>query len=93
LAGWAYRNQFCLFSVKPKAHFFRHILLELLAQLEANTQVVLNPLTWNCEQNEDMIGRISSLTVKLDSRVSTRRVLEFWMVKSAILYKRHFGLQ
>ena len=91
LAGFAYQSQLCLFSVKPKAHFHRHILLSLLLQIERHEQVVLNPLVFNCEQNEDMIGKISSLTIKLDSRVSTRRVLEFWMVKAAILFKRHFG--
>lgn len=89
LAGYAYQNQLCLFSVKPKAHFFRHILLTLLQQLEANTRVILNPLTWDCEQNEDQIGKITSLVLKLDSRYCTKRVLEFWMVKSFILVKRH----
>lgn len=91
LAGFAYRKQICVFSIKPKAHFFRHILLSLLTQLENNSRVVLNPLTFNCEQNEDLIGKIASLAIKLDSRHNTKRVLEFWMVKSCILYKRHFS--
>lgn len=90
LAGYAHRSQMCLFSVKPKAHFFRHILLDLRLQLEKNDRVILNPLCWNCEQNEDFIGRMSALTIKLDSRVATHRVLEFWMVKASILFKRHF---
>ena len=90
LAGFAYRKQLCLFSIKPKAHFFRHILLSLRHQLEANAQVVLNPLAFNTEQNEDMIGKIASLVIKLNSRYSTQRVLEFWMVKACVLYKRHF---
>ena len=91
LAGFAYRKQLCLFSLKPKAHFFRHILLSLLHQIEGNARVILNPLIWGCEQNEDFIGKIASLAIKLKGPSCTKRVLEFWMVKSCILYKRHFG--
>lgn len=90
LAGYAFNAQLCLFSIKPKAHFYKHILLVLFAQLESGAKVHLNPMCWDCSQNEDFIGRMSALTTKLDSRVATKRVLEFWMVKASILFKRHF---
>lgn len=36
LANFAFQSQLCLFSIKPKAHFYRHILLELREQLQNN---------------------------------------------------------
>lgn len=90
LAGFAFRSSLCLFSIKPKIHFFRHLLLMLLVQVEQNSQVILSPQAWDCSQNEDFIGRMSNLAIKTDSRVSTRRVLHLWMIKASILYKRHF---
>ena len=57
-----------LFAVKPKLHMWVHCLVEIRQALERGSFVASNPLTYNCEGNEDAIGRISRLSRRLDSR-------------------------
>ena len=69
-------------------HFFKHMLLEVKAQLDDNNRYVLNPVMNDCQQNEDLIGRLCKSSKKIDLRVMTKRVLEFYLVKAHILLKR-----
>lgn len=77
-----------LWAVKPKLHMCRHLLVEMRQALEAGSERVLSPLAWNCEQNEDSIGRLSRLSRRLDSRGMSARVLMCFLVKGQILHKR-----
>ena len=79
----------CLYSLKPKMHFQKHILLEVYEQLQQGCASVVNPVIWDCSQNEDVIGRICKLGRLCDTRVLTQRVLEFYAIKAAILLRRH----
>ena len=88
LADWAFKNSMCLYGIKPKMHFFKHMLLEVKAQLDDNNRYVLNPVMNDCQQNEDLIGRLCKSSKKIDLRVMTKRVLEFYLVKAHILLKR-----
>lgn len=91
LANWTFQRSLCLFGIKPKSHFWRHVLQEVKTQLNQNSMYVLNPALFDCQQNEDIIGRICGLAVKTDSRVQSYRVLEFYLFKAARLCDRHLG--
>ena len=88
---WAMRfdQEECLFGVKPKLHFQAHTLLELRLQLSRGDQNIISPILWDCQQNEDYIGRFSRMSRKHDLRVMSGRVLELWLIKSAVLERRH----
>ena len=88
LANYAFQHQECLYALKPKLHFQMHALMELRAQLDGRHQAILSPVIWDCQQNEDCIGRVSKLSRILDSRVVTTRVLESYLVKAGILLQR-----
>ena len=47
------------YSLKPKRHAFHHILFDIKDALDKGAPLVLNPLIYNCEQNEDFVGRMS----------------------------------
>ena len=81
-------DQFCLFAIKPKLHMFRHLLLEIRRPLLEGASLILNPIAWNCEPNEDAIGRISTLSRRLDSRHISKRILQCYLVKVWMLHKR-----
>ena len=91
LADHAWEDQQCLWALVPKFHFHLHTVHELWHQLNSGALVVANPVHWDCSQNEDFIGRMSRLTRRVDIRVCTSKVLEFYLVKAAILFQRHFG--
>ena len=88
LADWAFKNTMCLYGIKPKMHFFKHMLLESKAQVDNNDRYAMNPVMNDCQQNEDLIGRLCKSSKKIDVRVMTKRVLEFYLVKAHILLKR-----
>ena len=87
LAGYSYDNQQCLFSLKPKYHFMMHTLLEIKRALDSNS-AVLSPVIFDCQRNEDLIGRISRLSRRIDNRVVTKRVLELYLLKAGLLLKK-----
>ena len=89
MAGFAYRNEHCLYGIKPKLHFQTQTLYELRLQLERGDKNILSPIVWDCQQNEDYIGRFSRMSRKHDLRVMTERVLELWLIKAYVLEKRH----
>lgn len=89
LVGYAFDQEECLFGVKPKLHFQAHTLLELRLQLSRGDQNIISPILWDCQQNEDYIGRFSRMSRKHDLRVMSGRVLELWLIKSAVLERRH----
>ena len=64
------------------------MLLESKAQVDNNDRYAMNPVMNDCQQNEDLIGRLCKSSKKIDVRVMTKRVLEFYLVKAHILLKR-----
>lgn len=88
LAQLSFTFQWCLFAIKPKAHFFRHIVYELESQLARQNQLLLNPLLFDCSQNEDFIGRVCRMARKIDHRVMGVRVLTNYLIKAGLLYDR-----
>ena len=88
LAQHCFSISFCGYAVKPKAHFLKHILVEMKLQLDSFSPYIMNPETWNCEMNEDHIGRLCRLSRRLDSRVMPKRVLQCFLIKGALLLKR-----
>lgn len=81
-----------LFAVKPKLHMWVHCLVEIRQALERGSFVVSNPLTYNCEGNEDAIGRISRLSRRLDSRGVSSRTLQCSLVQAHLAHRRFKGI-
>ena len=89
LAQYSMNAGLCLFGLKPKMHFQKHLLLEIYDQLQQGCASIVNPVIFDCSQNEDLIGKICKLGRQTDSRLLTQRVLEFYLIKAAILLRRH----
>ena len=92
LAGFCQHEQLCLFAVKPKLHFQKHTLLEIYWQLQSGCTSICNPAIFDCCQNEDLIGKMCKLGRKVDTRVITKRCLEFYLIKAAVLLRRHYSV-
>ena len=88
LAAQTLRSEFNGWGLKPKLHYLKHVQLELLDAARANHSFILNPMLFGCEQNEDLIGRVCTLSRKVSSRLMQQRVLECFLVKAGILLKR-----
>lgn len=90
--GLAYHNMqqnFAAWAMVPKVHSFDHWLYDFQQFLEDRTKpFFVNPLCFACEIGEDLIGRVCRLVMMTDTRHVTKRVLEFYLVKSMILWKR-----
>ena len=65
-----------LFCMRPKFHALAHTVFELKGSHERAQQNTLNPCIFNCEQNEDFIGRISRITRHVSPRLPIRRTLQ-----------------
>ena len=94
IAGYCNLANLCLgslnlFGIKPKLHMWRHTLLTIRCCLESGVDHIVNPILYNCEANEDSIGRLSRLSRRLDSRGVSGKILECFMVKADILHRRH----
>ena len=94
LRGYAFLASFCLqrgmklFSLRPKTHYFHHTLMEMEEQLAAGHKWILSPAIFNCESNEDYIGRISRLSRKVSPKICSQRVIDRYLVGMYLALKR-----
>ena len=78
------------FSLKPKYHALKHIAFQLRRELQTSQfQFVINPVAFNCEGNEDHVGRVCKLGRSVATRTISRRVLQRYFLKTRALIKRH----
>ena len=77
------------FGLKPKWHGLQHVGLELQRALECPAPLILSPLTWACEMNEDHIGKICNLALKVSTRTINVRVLQRHFLKTSAVLRRH----
>ena len=95
LRGYCYLANRCiqerrrLFSLRPKVHFYHHILVDLQQQLSKGHPYILNyPALYNCEANEDFIGRVSRLSRRVSPKINARRTLDRYLVACKLIHKR-----
>ena len=82
-------NQFNGFALKPKLHLLRHSALELENMLNNGWSTIpMSMNAENCEQNEDLVGRVSRLSRRFDSRRLCERVLKACLLKASLLHRR-----
>ena len=77
-----------LFSLRPKCHYFHHMLWELERQILARHEAILSPIIWNCENDEDFIGRLSRLSRRVSPKIATKRVIDRYLVGAKLLFRR-----
>ena len=70
------------FNFRPKVHFFHHSLRDLELQLrDSDREWFMSHAVWNCEANEDFIGRLARISRRVSSRTCTLRTLQRYLVK------------
>ena len=95
LSGYQHLAQHALtmgmtfFALKPKYHAIHHAAYELRVALLTEAKLIPNPITWNCEMGEDLIGRICALSLKVSVTTINKRVLQRHFLKKAALIRRH----
>ena len=50
--------------LRPKLHYFMHMMIELQKEVDAGLPCVLNTGLWLCESNEDFIARVPGLAAE-----------------------------
>ena len=78
------------FGMKPKFHMVCHTALEMKTLLEnPEMSLLLSPLVFSCEANEDAIGRLSRISRRVHQATVCHSTLEKYLVKSKALYNRY----
>lgn len=91
LARWCLDNDIAAFAMIYKVHAWKHEALDLFQALkDMDRRYFQNPLVHSCEINEDVVGRVSRLSRKVDSRLMERRCLQNYYSKCHFLHKRAF---
>lgn len=76
------------FSLKPKFHALDHLCRDLSDQLATGAPLVLSPLAFACECNEDAVGKVSRLARRVSSTCVSLRVLERVSIKMKTLLRK-----
>ena len=77
-----------LFSLRPKCHFFHHSILEMEKQIASGHAWVCSPAMFNCENNEDFVGRVCRLSRRVSPKLVSLRTIDRYLVATKLLYKR-----
>ena len=95
LKGYCYLAQRCVgehrkfFALRPKVHYYHHMLVEMATQLERGDAAILNaPSMFNSESNEDFIGRVSRISRRVSPRLITMRTLQRYLVGCKLMLRR-----
>ena len=78
-----------LYSLRPKVHFFSHFLYDLRAQIQRGDERLLNYCaTFNCESNEDFIGRISRISRRVSPKTASKRTIQVYLLSCKLTFRR-----
>ena len=94
LRGYAWLAEYCTsqhvsgFRLRPKLHYFHHLLVETREQLSTGSEFSLSSVLWLCESNEDFIGRLSRVSRRVASRTAALRTTQRYLVKVRCLLDR-----
>ena len=81
--GWA------VFALKPKLHLLDHSKRDVYVWLmDCRYSHFPSPLLWNCEGNEDTIGRLCRTSRRVSPMLTSSRCFDMFMIKQKSLYKR-----
>ena len=95
--GYLFMADFCTkarvagFRLRPKIHYFHHLLYEIQTQLASDAEFVYSAAAYLCEQNEDFIGRISRVSRRVAARTAGLRTVQRYLVKTRFLLERLCG--
>ena len=95
LRGYVYLANMCIgekkryFSLKPKVHYYHHILVDMQQQVDLGHEVIFNyGAVFNCEGNEDMIGKVSRISRRVSPKKASRNTIEHYLCACKLLYKK-----
>ena len=80
-----------LFNLRPKVHFFHHFLTDLealISQAPQHGPIFNSAGVFNCEANEDWIGRVSRISRKVSPRLPIRRTIGRYLVACRLYFKK-----
>ena len=91
LADYSVKNKLIGgYNLRPKLHYFHHSLIDMQKGLQNSSRKwFLNHAIWNCEANEDYIGRQARISRRVDARTCSLRTLERYLVKVRAVMARH----
>ena len=94
--GYLYMASYCMeqrvagFRLRPKIHYFHHLLYEVQLQLVSKPEFVMSAAVYMCEQNEDFIGRLSRVSRRVAAKTAGLRSTQRYLVKARCLLERLF---
>ena len=65
-----------LFCMRPKFHYWAHTIFEMKRSYEDSHPQTLSPAIFNCEMNEDFIGKVSRISRHVSPRLTILRTLQ-----------------
>lgn len=68
-----------MFPLYPKLHMFHHLMLDIANQARS-AKVALSPMLWACQIDEDVVGRSSRLSRRVNIRLVSQRALDRYLV-------------
>ena len=86
-----HRWDFPAFSMKPKIHMLCHEVYETTAMLDRGVTCLPNCMMWNCEMNEDVIGKVSRLSRRVHQSRVCERLLDLYTTKCHALHQKYRG--
>ena len=76
------------FGMKPKAHLLKHVAVETDVWITSGLGRIPSPILFACDQNEDVVGKVSRLSRRVSARHTSQRVLDLYLIKCKILHNR-----
>eukprot|EP00435_Cladocopium_sp_Y103_P057223 s221_g19.t1 len=80
LAKTAFSLNKALYKLKPKAHAFAHLVLQMLVQFKQDRSCVCNCVAFSTFMCEDFVGHIARLSRRVSAKVRGKKVIFRYLV-------------
>ena len=76
------------FRLRPKLHYFMHLLMPLKSAIDNDEPWILNEAIHLCEANEDYIGRLARISRRVHPSQAALRTTQRYLVKVRLLLEK-----
>ena len=90
IRGYAFQANECAlkkvagYRLRPKIHYFHHLVFDALQQRESGKRFVVSAATWLCELNENFIGRLSRTSKRVAAKTAGLRTRQRYLIKTLV---------
>jgi hypothetical protein len=87
LAAESFQRRKQRYPLRPKHHLFHHFMLQMSWEIDLQHSLVLNPMAYGCEADEDFVGKIARLSRRVHATTTVSQTIDRYLNNLYIFWR------